>query len=143
MVKRNVRLPLFEVLDQPDTVNSCAVRPVSTFAPQALILMNGPFTREQSKAMAVDLARTAGRDTDQQIAVLFRRTLGRLPTAQELDTARSFLKQQGADIRDRLLARHDVGLPRDLPIGADLAVVRALADLCLAMFNLNEFVYVD
>ena len=36
--KRNVRLPLFEAFDQPDTLNSCAVRPVSTYAPQALIL---------------------------------------------------------------------------------------------------------
>ena len=39
--KRNVRIPLFEAFDQPDTLNSCAARPVSTFAPQALILMNG------------------------------------------------------------------------------------------------------
>ena len=41
--KRNVRLPMLEAFDQPDTLNSCADRPVSTFAPQALILMNGPF----------------------------------------------------------------------------------------------------
>ena len=58
--KRNVRLPMLESLDQPDTLNSCAVRPVSTFAPQALILMNGPFAQEQGKALAVKLAKEAG-----------------------------------------------------------------------------------
>jgi hypothetical protein len=30
-----------------------------------------------------------------------------------------------------------------LPAGADPAAVRALADLCLAVFNLNEFVHVE
>jgi hypothetical protein len=42
-VKRNVHLPLLETFDQPDTLSSCPVRPTSTFAPQALILLNGPF----------------------------------------------------------------------------------------------------
>jgi hypothetical protein len=48
--KRNVRQPLLEAFDQPDTLTSCPVRPVSTFAPQALILLNGPLAQEQSKA---------------------------------------------------------------------------------------------
>ena len=50
--KRNVRQPLLEALDQPDTLTSCPVRAVSTFAPQALILMNGPFMQGQARAMA-------------------------------------------------------------------------------------------
>src|SRR6202007_309361 len=50
--KRNVRLPLLEAFDQPDTLSSCPIRPVSTFAPQALILLNGPFMQEQSRAFA-------------------------------------------------------------------------------------------
>ncbi len=45
--KRNVRLPFLEAFDQPDTLSSCPVRPVSTFAPQALILLNGPFFRRK------------------------------------------------------------------------------------------------
>ena len=60
--KRNVRLPLLEAFDQPDTLSSCPVRPVSTFAPQALILLNGPFLQEQSQAFAVRLLREAGPD---------------------------------------------------------------------------------
>ena len=32
--KRNVRQPMLEAFDQPDTLTSCPVRPTSTFAPQ-------------------------------------------------------------------------------------------------------------
>src|SRR5262249_58261940 len=58
--KRNVRMPLLEAFDQPDTLTSFPVRPVSTFAPQALILMNGPFMQQQSKAFALRLLRECG-----------------------------------------------------------------------------------
>ena len=140
--KRNVRLPMLEAFDQPDTLNSCAFRPVSTFAPQALILMNGPFAREECKAMAAGLVRTAGADPAARVEALYLRALGRPVRDAERAEALAFLKQQADDVRDRVLARKPVGLPADLPAGADPAAVRALADLCLAVFNTNEFVYV-
>src|SRR5262249_32949671 len=74
--KRNVRLPMLEAFDQPDTLSSCADRPVSTFAPQALILMNSPFVHQQAKALAVKLAKETG-DTDKQLNALYRRAVGR------------------------------------------------------------------
>src|SRR5437588_3728282 len=55
--KRNVRLPLLEAFDQPDTLTSCPVRGVSTFAPQALILLNSPQMQQQSQAFAVRVLR--------------------------------------------------------------------------------------
>jgi hypothetical protein len=141
--KRNVRLPMFEAFDQPDTLNSCAVRPVSTFAPQALILMNGPLVQEQGKALAVRLVRESGNDPGRQIDGVYRRALGRAPTDAEKQLAVEFLKGQTETIRDRLKARLPLGLPAgELPAGADPAAVRALADLCVAVFNTNEFVYV-
>ncbi len=140
--KRNVRLPLFEAFDQPDTLNSCAYRPVSTFAPQALILMNGPFVQEQAKTLAVTLARECGDDLHKQIDALYRRTLGRLPRQEELTLATEFVNAQADAVRDRLRARLPIGLdPRSLPETADLARVRALADLCVGVFNTHEFVY--
>jgi hypothetical protein len=141
--KRNVRLPLFEAFDQPDTLNSCAVRPVSTFAPQALILMNGPFVQEQGKALAIRLVKDVGSDAARQVEALYRRTLGRLPTDEESALALVFLKEQTATIRDQVKAGRPVGLPDSrLPAGTDRAAVRALADLCMVTFNGNEFVYV-
>ncbi|MCI0702799.1 MAG: DUF1549 and DUF1553 domain-containing protein [Planctomycetia bacterium] len=140
--KRNVRQPMLEAFDQPDTLNSCADRPVSTFAPQALILMNSPFVHVQAKAMAVSIVKDVG-NSEKQLDALYRRTVGRLPTDLERRLAREFLIDQADTIRDRLRARLPVGIdPATLPAGADLARVRALADLCVVLFNTHEFVYI-
>jgi hypothetical protein len=140
--KRNVRHPMLEAFDQPDTLNSCADRPVSTFAPQALILMNSPFVHAQGKALAIALAKET-LDPNKQLDTLYRRSVGRLPTDAERKLATEFLKEQTDTIRDRLRARLPVGIDADaLPEGADVAKVRALADLCVVIFNTHEFVYI-
>ena len=138
LAKRNVRLPLFEAFDQPDTLNSCADRPVSTFAPQALILMNGPFVHEQGRAMARSLIRDAGDDPAKQLDALYRRTLGRVPTAAEAQLGRDFLARQADVIRQAPSARSLFGV--GLPVGEAEARGRALADLCVVLFNTTEFV---
>jgi hypothetical protein len=140
--KRNVRQPVLEAFDQPDTLSPCAARSVSTFAPQALILMYGPLAQNQSKAFAVSLVKECGNDATKQIDQLYLRALGRPPRGPEQATANEFLKGQIELLRERLLARDDIGLPADLPAGADPAAVRALADLCLGVMNTNEFVYI-
>ena len=116
LAKRNVRQPLLEAFDQPDTLNSCAMRPVSTFAPQALILMNGPVARKQAKAFAKRLRAEAPNATA-RVQRAFELALGRRPRAEELALALKFL-----------------GPASD----ADL-----LEDFCLTLINLNEFAYVD
>jgi hypothetical protein len=141
--KRNVRLPLFEAFDQPDTLTSCPVRPVSTFAPQALILMNGPFMQEQSKAFAARLLRACGPDTDRQIVRAYRLALARPPRAAELKMAHEFLATQRDLLEDRLRARLPVGLSAAVSDGVDPAAAAALADFCLALLNRNEFLYVE
>ncbi len=141
--KRNVRLPLFEAFDQPDTLNTCAFRPISTFAPQALILMNGPFMRDHGKTLAIALAKECGGDVGKQIDSLYRRAVGRSPRSEEIRLATDFLDAQTETIRDRLRARLPVGIdPKTLPADADLARVRALVDLCVVVFNTHEFVYI-
>jgi hypothetical protein len=139
--KRNVRLPMLEAFDQPDTLTSCPVRSVSTFAPQALILLNGPFLQEQSKALASRLLRECGPESDRQIDRAYRLALARPPREVELRMARAFLIEQADLIRDRLRARQRVGLPPDLPNGVDPSAAAALVDFCLALLNCNEFVY--
>src|SRR5207302_141147 len=109
--KRNVRLPLLEAFDQPDTLTSCPIRPVSTFAPQALILFNGPFMQEQSRAFAARVLREAGKGRDRQIAHAYRLALARAPRDAEKKMALEFLDGQTELIRDRLRARLPVGVP--------------------------------
>jgi hypothetical protein len=140
--KRNVRLPMLEAFDQPDTLTSCPVRPISTFAPQALILLNGPFMQEQARAFAARLCREAKSDAA-RVERAFRLALGRPPTPAERQLAGRFLVEQSALLRARLRARLSVALPEDLPAGADPARAAALADFCLALLNRNAFVHVE
>jgi hypothetical protein len=140
--KRNLRLPLFEAFDQPDTLSSCPVRSVSTFAPQALILCNGLFMQEQSKALAVRLWREKGADRTAQVERAYRLALARPPRESELRTAVEFLEKQTELLRDRLRGRLGIGVPPGAPDDADPAEAAALADFCLALLNRNEFVFV-
>src|SRR5262249_17797285 len=132
--KRNVRLPMLEAFDQPDTLTSCPVRPVSTFAPQALILLNGPFLQEQSKALAGRLLRECGPSPERQVDLAFHLALARAPREVEMRLARGFLSSQTDLLRDRLRARERLSLPPDLPPGSDPAAAAALVDFCLALF---------
>src|SRR5207244_3332361 len=75
--KRNVRLPMLEAFDQPDSLTPCARRSVSTFAPQALILLNGPFVQEQSRALATRLNSEGLRTPEQQVRRAFLLALSR------------------------------------------------------------------
>jgi hypothetical protein len=131
--KRNLRLPLLEVFDQPDTLSPCPVRAVSTFAPQALVLLNGPFLQAQSKAFAARVQREAGADEVARVDRAYRLALCRAPREAERRIAIDFLAGQ----IELLRARRQAGLPD--PVDPATA---ALADFCLALLNRNEFVYV-
>ena len=140
--KRNVRLPLLEAFDRPDSLTSCAVRPVSTFAPQALILLNGPFLQAQSKQFAARLLQECGCDGRQQIDRAYRLALGRPPRASELALATEFLPAQEKAIRARREEQQAApGSAGRLNSGDPAAA--ALADFCLALLNCNEFLYIQ
>jgi hypothetical protein len=112
-VRRNLRYPLFEAFDKPDTNQSCPRRNETTIAPQALHLLNSEFSLQCARDLAALLERECGDDRAARIDQLWLRTLGRLPSEDERARAIQF--------------------DREGPF----------VDLCLAVFNLNEFVYVD
>ena len=138
--KRNVRLPMLEAFDRPDALTSCPVRPVSTFAPQALILLNGSFMNEQARVFASRLERECGNDTDAQIARAYELALGRSATKQEIAQAKSFLAIQKGNVEFSPLPLPRPKRDRFADAGATAA---ALADFCLALLNSNEFLYVN
>jgi hypothetical protein len=117
--RRNLRFPLFEAFDRPDTNASCAARTQTTIAPQALLLLNSEFSLSAARGLAEFVRSHAGTDHNQQIDLVYRRALGRAPTESQLTRAQSFLDERTDASAD------------------------ALALLCLAVFNSNEFVYVD
>jgi hypothetical protein len=123
-VRRNLRYPLFEVFDRPDTNASCPQRHRSTTAPQALWQFNSEFSLAAAQDLARFVERHAGPEPQTQVDLIYRRTLGRSPTTKEKTEAEQFL---------RCLASKKAN-------NGDGA---ALTALCLAMFNLNEFIYID
>jgi len=116
-VRRNLRYPLFEAFDRPDAQQSCERRNRSTIAPQALVLLNSEFVQEQAAELARHIASHSTSDPANQIKLIYERCLGRVPTEREIAAGQKFLSAGKSTER--------------------------LADYCLAMFNLNEFVYVD
>jgi hypothetical protein len=112
--KRSVRLPLLTSFDQPDAITSCPVRPVSTHALQALSLMNSDFMQEQSKAFADRLTKQCAKDQTCAVRTAWSLGLSRMPSPAEQKLAKTFFSKGGS-----------------------------LADMCLALLNRNEFVYVQ
>ncbi|HLN27980.1 MAG TPA: DUF1553 domain-containing protein [Gemmataceae bacterium] len=141
--KRNLRLPLLEAFDRPDSLSSCPVRPVSTFAPQALILMNGPFAQEQSKGFAARLMKECGSDSEKQIDRAYRLAFSRAPRSVELRFAREFLALQKESILRAMGPNAAAGAAPGLTDKLHRAQELALAHFCLAVMNSNEFIYVQ
>jgi hypothetical protein len=111
--KRNTRVPLLETFDLPDNSTSCARRDVSTVAPQALSLLNNALIAEASRAFAQRVERNAGEDRHEQVRRAFEVALQRAPDDSESAACENLVT--------------DYGLPQ----------------LCRALLNLNEFVYLD
>src|SRR5262249_17258921 len=109
-----IPLPMLEVFDKPDAAGSCARRNRSTTAPQALILMNNAAVILQAGQFAERVSREAGDDPRAQVARAFRLAFGRPPSEAERKEALAFINGQ--------------------PQG--------LVDLCHALINSNEFIYV-
>jgi hypothetical protein len=112
MAKRNLRLPFMETFDQPAPLTSCGRRESSTHAPQALEMLNGRLSNEVAEAFAQRLQRETGGGPSQMVARAYWLALGRAPTARERSLAIRFL-QEGS-----------------------------LREFALALFNLNDFLYV-
>jgi hypothetical protein len=126
--KRNQRYPLFSTFDAPDANETCARRYATTTAPQALMLLNARVTLDVARAFGNRVLADAGNDPERVIDRAHRLALGRPPDADERVTMRAFLDRQTALLAGRKLPS---------PFAA------AVADLCHALLNVNEFLYVD
>ncbi len=121
--RRSLTFPLMDVFDGAPMNQSCAARPQTTVAPQALALFNGEFTREAAGHFATRLRREAGNDVPKQIERAFQLAFTRPPSNVERVTALKFLQVQTA-------TRH-----------ADPTA--ALVDFCHVLLNASELIYLD
>ena len=143
--KRNVRLPLFEAFDQPDTLivlPGAADQHVR--APGVDSAQRWSCScRSRSKAFAGKrLLREVRTDRAARIDRAYRLALARPARPEEMKTALEFLEAQTKLLRERLRAKERIGAPTGLPEGVAPAEAAALVDFCLALLNRNEFVYV-
>ncbi len=112
--KRSVRLPLLTAFDQPDAITSCPVRPVSTHPLQALSLFNSDFMQDESQAFAARLRTECKKDNRAcEVISAWKLALARKPSPAEQKLAKKFFASGGS-----------------------------VAEMCLALMNRNEFVYV-
>ena len=134
-VRRESRYPLLAIFDAPDANEPCARRYTTTTAPQALELLNDRLVLDMARRFAGRVLDCAC-GTDKVIEQAFLMALGRRPDVQEMKTMREFLLRQMRLAKGPLLALRpgDDGDPR---FGA------AVVDLCHAILNLNEFLFVD
>lgn len=140
--RRNLRYPLLESFDRPDANASCAVRNRSTTAPQALGLLNSELSVNVARQLA-GLILTSATESDEQIELLYQRTLSRRPTGEEIALVRQFLDQQPAALDSGASQEDALVLPLPEPAEIDRAHAAAWVDLCLAILNSNEFLYCD
>ena len=112
--RRNLRFPLFEVFDKPDSNQSCARRSETVIAPQALHLLNSEFVLASANRLAQTIESSVV-GSDARIEACYQRVLARAPQPQEFIDTRVFLTHSD----------------------------NGLFDLCLALMNLNEFLYID
>lgn len=100
-------------LDCPDPANFTAKRLTTTTPLQSLALYNNEFMLRQARHFAARIEHEAGDDAHAQVARAFALAFGRDPTAEELKLSVPFVR------------------------------AKDLFTLCRALFNSNEFVYVD
>ena len=160
--------PLFEVFNQPSYDLSCERRDSSTVTPQVFTLMNSSNSVDRSIAMALRLKQERG-SVEDRIDRAFELALGRPASDAERDKMAAHVREMTTHHKrhppeaihppsylDRTVVEEMSGLalqykepldvyddyvPHKKPwdVGPE---VRALADLCLALMNSNEFIYV-
>src|SRR5262249_50191766 len=145
-IRRNSRYPMFQAFDMPDTHESCSRRAVTTTAPQALNLLNDKTILLSAQSFAGRVLKEAGDDLSKQIAVAYSLAFAREPDAEERRMAMNFFDLQTALIKSKIEAKQPVALPTNCDVTPDAntqARAAALVDFCHALFNSNEFVYVN
>ncbi|QDU63321.1 Planctomycete cytochrome C [Planctomycetes bacterium Pan216] len=160
--------PFFEVFNQPNPNESCEARDAAAVSPQAFTLMNSDVMSDRSIAFAQRLERevpTLEKRVERAFLLAFGRSPSRLERTRMIDYVRR-MEQEHRGARPDIVT-HPTRITRSLveelsgksfeydeilPVfeqyvpdakPADVGPgTRALADLCLALFNSNEFLYV-
>ncbi|MBC8326607.1 MAG: PSD1 domain-containing protein [Verrucomicrobia subdivision 3 bacterium] len=160
--------PFLELFNQPNSNSSCEERDAAAVTPQALTLLNSDVMSDRAIALALRVEKEMA-TLQLQIKHAVQLTFGRVPDKVEQQRLEQYIlkmrayhaKQQPEPVKyptriTRSLVEELTGQPfryeEILPVFENYvpdkkpanvnANTRALADLCLLLFNSNEFIYV-
>ncbi|MBI2804025.1 MAG: PSD1 domain-containing protein [Planctomycetes bacterium] len=135
-VHRSIYLPLLrtltprslEVFDFAEQGLVVGSRDATTVATQALYLLNDPFVRQQSQALAQRVLAGKGQSDARRITLAYALTLSRPATAKEIERATSYI----ADYENAAREEKSVQSPR----------LAAWSSFCQALLASAEFRYI-
>ncbi len=139
MIQRNFGFPMFETFDSPDPAASCSGREETTVAPQALWFLNDEMVFQQARGLAQRVLREAGDLPEHWVDRAWKIALGRAPSDLEQQEALQLLDSLAREYRQS--QKESESLDSESPIGSDRLEI--LTRFCLALMNLNEFLYID
>ena len=160
--------PFLELFNQPNPNDSCEERVSEAVTPQAFTLLNSSLMNDRAIALALRVEKEFD-GLHMQVKRAVQLAFGRVPQKEEWDRLEKYLEKMGEYHRrhkpekshyptsiTRSLVEEATGLPFEyeeiLPAFENYRAdkkahevkpsTRALADLCLVLFNANEFMYV-
>ncbi|MFK7777134.1 MAG: DUF1549 and DUF1553 domain-containing protein, partial [Gimesia sp.] len=125
-VKRDKLIPILQLFDAPDAIQSVGKRNVTTVPPQALAMMNSPFIRKLSEKFAKRVRPGDKKSLGQTVNDVYTIALSRKPSAEEQQQMLQFIHYQTESYGAN-------------PKAGEIAV----ADFCQLIICMNEFVFVD
>jgi hypothetical protein len=129
---------MFDKFDRPDAAASCPRREMTTVAPQALWTLNNAVSYELAKQLAERMVKQDLAHPSAWIESAWGIALTRKPSAQESKEALALLEKLTSQARSKLKPNS----PSEIA-SLEPALAAALVQLCLTIFNLNEFIFVD
>ena len=143
--RRSRPLAMMHAFDAPVMEVNCERRQTSTVATQSLMLMNSQFILDQAARFAQRLQKENGDDRGKQIGRAWQLAFSRGPTESELADALEFLSRQVDHLQMATKAQEEKGKKdeKTKPDPKPTPELQALTNLCQALLNSNEFLYVD
>jgi hypothetical protein len=112
-IRRTSMVPMFEAFDYSNATSPLSERPITTVAPQALMLLNDAFVQEQAVELAHRIRTEAGSGASSETLLqhAWTRATGRKPLPEELARMSQYQRRQESvweGLRHRLSFRPDV-----------------------------------
>jgi hypothetical protein len=145
-VRRNLRYPMLQEFDSPNTFEVWHSRKNTVTPSQSLDILNNDLILQWAQALAGRIVSETRQSTEsgELIDRAFKLSYGRAATAEEVKTATTFLDQQTAIMAKRLASGGTKpAMPTRTWEGMDPARAAAFVDLCQMLFASNEFLYIN